>query len=286
MRIAFLASDKPRERELADAFLLGARRFGHETQVIPLGQVAEHPEGYDIACMVGVKSREIFLAHWKAGIRVFYFDKGYSRHSRPGPLAGWEYWRLAIDGHQPTKHLVAQQSPDDRLSRLGLTIKPWRKEGDQIVLAGSTPKYHAFYGLAEPTEFWTKKVREIRGHSARRLIYRPKPTWLEAQPIPKTVFSRPPQTLTQDMDGAHCLVTHGSNACFDALLSGIPTVIIGDGVTRPISTTDLAAIEHPRVPTDDQRLQLLANLAYWQWTLAEMATGDAWRFLETQLYAV
>lgn len=75
---------------------------------------------------------------------------------------------------------------------------------------------------------------------------------------------------------AHILVTHGSNACLDAMMAGIPSIILGPGVMGPISSRDLADLEHPRMAGKAERSQLLANLAYHQWTEAEMASGLAW----------
>lgn len=284
MRIAFLCSDKPREHLLADAVLMGAKRHGHETFEVALGQ--EPPAGsFDVVCMVGVKSRERFHEQHRAGAHVLYFDKGYSRHKSPGPAAGWEYWRVAIDAHHPSARL-GQSLPSDRWDALGLEMKPWRREqvSTPVVIAGSSLKYHEFYGLSHPTTYAKEVVRQLRALTTRPIIYRPKPSWREAVEIRKAAFSRPPETLDDLLKTAHVLVTHGSNACFEAVVAGVPVIVLGDGVAKPISSTDLADIEEPLQLGQDARLQWAANLAYWQYTLAEFATGEAWDFLGEQIH--
>jgi UDP:flavonoid glycosyltransferase YjiC (YdhE family) len=282
MKIAFLTSDKPREHILADAFLMGARRHGHETLVLPLK--AEPEVGpYDVACMVGVKSRELFRLHHKAGIPTIYFDKGYSRGKSNSPVAGWEYWRVAINHHHPTARL-GERLPDDRLRRLGLHIQPWRRRGKRIIVAGSSAKYHEFYGLSEPTRYAEKLIAQLRELSGRPIVYRPKPSWREAVPVDGAAFSRPPESLDNLLRGAHVLITHGSNSCFEAALAGIPSIVLGEGVAKPISSTKLEAVEAPFVASDRARRQWLAALAYWQWTHAEMASGQAWEFLGKELH--
>ena len=72
------------------------------------------------------------------------------------------------------------------------------------------------------------------------------------------------------------MVTFGSNACFDAVLQGIPSVVIGNGVAKPISSVSIGAIESPYLAKDGERAQWLHRLAYCQWSMAEMASGEAW----------
>lgn len=288
MRVAFYCSDKPREHLLADAVLSGARRHGHETAEVTLG--AEPPAGaFDVVCLVGVKSRERFREQHRAGAHVVYFDKGYSRHKSRGPLAGWEYWRVAVDHHHPTSRLSALEMPSDRWDRLGITLKPWRtptKTGS-VVLAGSSLKYHDFYGLKHPTTYAKEIVSQLRaGLTSRPIVYRPKPSWREAVPIKKTSFSRLPETLDDLLAEAHVLVTHGSNACFEAVVAGVPCIVLGDGVALPICPSPLAEVESPVGRNMEERLRWASNLAYFQWTLAEFASGAAWEFIGGELHAV
>jgi hypothetical protein len=286
VRIAFLHSDKPREGLLADAFLSGARVHGHDTSAIPLGQDPE-PGAHDIVCMVGVKSRERFQAYHRAGAHVIYLDKGYSRHKRKGPIAGWEYWRVAIDAHHPTALIASQDSPSDRALSFGWSCKPWADHSDgPIVIAGSSLKYCEFYGLPHPTQYASEIVAELRRITKRPIIYRPKPSWRDAVPIKRAKYSEAPETFDDLLQSAFVVITHGSNACFDAVMGGVPCVVLGDGVARPISATALADVEQPKRASDVERFQWAANLAYWQWTLAEMASGEAWAFLGGKLHAV
>jgi hypothetical protein len=283
MRIIFWASDKPHERLLADAFAHGARIHGDDVQVKPLTPEA-NVEDCDVACMVGVKSNELFWAHWNAKIHIVYFDKGYDRHAAPGPVKVWEYWRVSVDAHQPTRMLERMSYSSDRLERLAWKFKPWRAKGEHVVFAGSSQKYHTFYGLSEPTKFARKVVESIQAQCKREIVYRPKPSWKEAVPIPGTRFSQRPRNIEDELEGAHCLVTHGSNACFEAILVGVPCIILGEAVARSISSHDVQDIENIRLATEEARVQWLSNLAYCQWTQRELASGEAWQHVRPHIY--
>ena len=281
MKVRFYHSDKARERLLSEAFLTGVRAHGDETDSRALGQ--EPTFDCDVAVMVGVKSRELFHAHARAGVQLCYLDKGYARHSRTDAIRGWEYWRVAVNGHQPTGKFRANY-PSDRLDYIGWEFRPWRESGAQIVIAGSSQKYHDFYGLKNPTDWAAKLIKEIEGINPRVLVYRPKPSWKEAVPINGARFSQGEAGISDDLRGAHALVTHGSNACFEAMLAGVPSIILGDAVAKPISSTTLADIENPRLASNAEREAVLRWLAYCQFTMSEMHSGEAWQTIRKQIF--
>jgi len=283
MRVAFLHSDKPRELSLSTAFLRGARKAGHRIFAERIGE--DSPPGtFDVVAMVGVKSNERFHAHQAAGSHVIMVDKGYN-DAAPGDKRRWTRWRIAVDSHQPTRHLLARDYPEDRWLALGIEIQPWRKTGGHIVFAGSSAKYHAFQGLPDPTAYAQGVVAGLRRVTGREIVYRPKPSWADAVPVAGARFSKGSETMHDVLTGAWALVTHGSNSCFEAMCRGIPSVILGDAVARPISSTDLADIEAPRLAPDPERLRIVSALAYHQFTTVELARGMAWGTIAPELDA-
>lgn len=284
MRVCFFASDKDRELQLAQDFLAGALAHGHVPEVRSLAPDVSLT-GFDIGCFVGVKSRALHRRFGDVGLPFIMFDKGYCRHKRRDGVKGWEFWRVAVNAHQPTARLGVIDMPSDRLDALELELNDWRSVGGHIVLAGSSAKYHDFYDLRNPTSYASGIVKTLRASTERRIVYRPKPSWREALPIGRTGFSRPPETIAHVLAGAHALITHGSNACFEAVLAGVPCFILGDAVARPISSTDIGAIEHPMLATRKQRMRWLRNIAYFQWTSGEFASGEAWDFIKGEIGA-
>jgi hypothetical protein len=281
MRVRFWHSDKGRETILAEAFLAGVKLHGDDVSFRRLGE--PFTPDCDIAVMCGVKSRDLWREHSRAAIQCIYLDKGYSRHSRPGDSREWEYWRVAVNSHQPTDKFRPDY-PTDRMESFGWKFQPWREKGENILIAGSSAKYHAFYDLKEPTEWTRKLLKGIRGFSDRRVIYRPKPSWKDAVPIGGAWYSDESQSITEALQNCHALVTHGSNSCFEAMLAGVPSVILGNAVMKPISSTSLDQIEKPRLATDEERRAMLAFLAYQQWTLLEFHDGLAWPVIRRQIF--
>lgn len=286
LRVTFWHSDKPRERILSDAFCQGvslAGDFCEQRSLQPQIEVAD----CDVACMVGVKSAELWQAHVRAGRHAIMFDKGYTRHARPGAVKIWEYWRVAVDGHQPTRFVAANMGKftDERAFPLQLPLQGWRAKGTKILIAGSSEKYHQFHKLSHPTRWTEKVVEEIRQHDTwREIVYRPKPSWREATPIDGATFSTGEVSIEEALRDCWAVVTHGSNACFESVICGIPVIVLGDAIAKPISSTQLAELPDPKLASFKDRHDWLNAIAYTQWTEQEFASGDAWKIIRGQIY--
>lgn len=273
MKLLCLHSDKELDRTLMAAFGKGAARHGVEVEIEQGGK--EPRDGADIVALFGVKARLKFEAYRARGVHTIMLDKGYVRHAS-GPNKWCEYWRVAVDAHHPTRYLGRLGGDGTRFLALGLVPRPWRRAGAHIVLAGSSEKYHRFNGLPHPTGYAEGVVAGLRAFTDRPIVYRPKPSWKDAAPIAGAGFSRFPERLTEILEGAHALVTDGSNACFEAALLGVPSIILGDAVARPISSTALNEIETPRLAGEAERRAWFADLGECQWTMTEMGQGLAW----------
>lgn len=275
MKVAFLASDKEREQDLAAAFCAGVRAHGGEAETIDLTGAPVDLAEFDAAAMVGVKSFEYWEGARMAGCVPIMLDKGYVRDRVRGAKT-WRYWRVAVGDHHPK----LQARPPERFAALGLTAQPWRKTGKHIILAGSSAKYHAFYGLPDPTTYAREVVARLREVTNRPIVYRPKPSWRDAVPIKGCRYSTNTEHISAVLRGAWALVTHGSNASFEAALAGVPSIVLGNGIAKPLSSTDLGEIEAPRL---GNRARWFASLAYCQWTLEEFESGEAWAEIKGQV---
>jgi hypothetical protein len=78
----------------------------------------------------------------------------------------------------------------------------------------------------------------------------------------------------------HCMVTYNSIAAVEALILGKPVFTMGPNAAEPLANTDLKRLENPLMPVVDRVRDLCCNLAYGQFTPAEMIDGTAWRLLQ------
>src|SRR3990167_5728471 len=143
MKVIFWCSDKARERVLAREFMRGVKSAGDEGEIKT--RIEARPDG-DVAIVCGVKSREIWRMLRSAGITVVLLDQGYFKETK--------YHRVAINDHHPTRYLETARHTQDRWDGFGVAVRPWRRDGSHIVIAGGSEKYHKFYDLPHPTEYY------------------------------------------------------------------------------------------------------------------------------------
>lgn len=258
------------ELRCAKAFEKGLRRQGVACEFYYDGSILD-PTAYDVVAIFGVKNQDTLFRCVDTGTKFLYFDKAYNRNK--------SWWKISVCGHHPTRFLPVLRKPRDRRVAEGWHYKQWRPKTDKghILIAGSSGKYHKLYELDDPTAYWTSIIKEIRNITDRKILYRPKKSWREATPIKGSEFSKA-EKIEDDLKDAHCMITHGSNSCFEALMEGIPAIVLGSGITAPISSGILTeeTIANPYEADVSARDLILNNLAYFQWSMQEIELGYPW----------
>lgn len=246
---------RKRSRDIASAMAAGIRLHGDTVEV----SVA--PTRGDVCIGYGWKFRSIYQ-RFPAYI---YADIGYWQRD--------SYYRLAVNGWSPERYVRAGL-PADRFDRLGLAVKSWRS-GGQIVVAGSTAKAAREHGLTY--QEWERQAIRRLHELGLEVIYRPKPNDPCATVLEGLAPDRRPISETLATSGGW--VTHHSNSAVDALLAGVP-VHCQAGAAAAFSVPLESMVDPPRL---DSREQFLADVAWLQWTLDEMRSGECWAHLRTLL---
>lgn len=246
-----------------------AREMGYE--VVHTQRIID-PTSYDLIAFMGVKNQDVLKCAEADGVPYLYFDKAYNRSK--------QWWRWSYCAHNPTTYLTRMDYSDFRRQGQNWEPKNWQdNRRGHIVLAGSSAKYHKLYELIDPETYWERVVQQLRQYTDRRIIYRPKKSYGDARPIDGTIFSTNDR-IEDDLKGAYAMITHGSNACFEALMEGIPTIVLGNGITRCISSTQVDDIEDLHLCTHTQKVQVLNSLAHFQLKTEEIGQVDFWSMVD------
>lgn len=200
------------------------------------------------------------IAQWRqAGRRWAYWDRGYARRV----FATWLPRAASIDVSYYRAHLGSFQlqrlmpgAKPDRWEALKIPVAPWKKGGRHIVIAAPTRTYSRFHR----TESWiADTIDALARVTDRQLVIRDKES------------KRP---LQADLDGAHCLVTHGSIAAVESVILGCPVVVDRDSAAALVGRTQISDVEKPNYA---DREPWLWSLAHSQWNERELANGTLWR---------
>ena len=242
-------------RVIAEAMCEGIGRCGDKPFMVDL----RTPRQADAAVMYGWRYREVL----KRYRQFVYADLGYwNRES---------FYRVSVNAWSPDAYVKAGLS-SERFDALGLRLKPWRSEGDEIIVAGSTRKAATDHGLGY--QEWEQKAIDRLQGCGKRIVYRPKPTDMEATKLIGAEFDRRP--ISEAMRNAWAWVTHHSNSAIDALLAGVP-VHCETGAAKAFSVP-IEQIASPDLLPG--RAQFLSDVAWLQWTLDEMRSGACWAHLK------
>lgn len=196
---------------------------------------------------------------WRKAKRQFiYWDRGYwlrvfATWLPRGDNGGMYRWHLNSFQLQQIRDL-----PPDRLDVRRPPVRTWQKGGRHIVVANPTATYSRFHGLDD----WTgKTIAALAKLTDRQIVTRDKET------------KRP---LQADLEGAHCLVAHGSNAVVEAAIMGCPVFVHPDSAAALVGLTDLTKVEAPIYP---DREPWLRALSYSHFDERELVDGTLWRLL-------
>lgn len=254
----------------------------HGCVVTMLHQNTYRKPEYDVAVFYGLM-RSILDGYSEQGLPAVYIDLGYFGRHEGGRREGFH--KLALNARHPTAYFQKRKHDSSRFKHFNVPIQQWRgpKKGGYVLLAGMSAKAAAAEGFA-PEEWERGIVNEIRRYTDRKIMYRPKPNWPGAQDIPET--SMLPGTKNEGdvyhfLDNCHAVVTHHSNVAIEGLLHGVP-VFCWDGVaTAPgKAMKDISQIENPLTPIG--REQWVWDIAWTQWSVPEMRSGDAWQHLKDE----
>ena len=157
------------------------------------------------------------------------------------------YFRIV---HNNFIHNGEGSFPNDRLNKLKLNFTSQKKYGKYIILSEPSEVMKKLHNQ----ENWINETKkQIKKFSDREIIVHNK-------------FSNIP--LEELLKNAWAFVSFQSTAGFKAMLSGVPAFFT-DKTLKKINPIE--AIENPNI-----NYNIFNNLAYGQWTLDEIKSGEAW----------
>ena len=210
--------------------------------------------------------RKLIQWCWKNNHTFYYMDSGYvGNYKSENNPNGWKYWHRIVKNN--VQHGKIIDRPDDRWKALEYPIEH-RKTGRHILLVTPSEKPCKFYGINRDT--WVSEtVAEIKKHTDRPIRIRDK------APRPQRVI----KTIFDDLKNCHALVTYQSIAAIESVLYGVPAFTLAPTAADPVCDKDLSLIERPTVQDKDKIYKWACHLAYGQFHINEMKTGEAWRML-------
>lgn len=202
------------------------------------------------------------------------WDLGYFRRKETHPKRVG--YRFSVDAMHPDHFLMKRDRDPSRWESLGIKLRNEYDPDGPIILVGMGWKSARMYG--EEVGQWEKetaaKIKEK--WPDRRIIFRPKPGNSQHCQSVAGTYNCESGSIEDVLKGASLVVCRHSNVGIDAIVAGVPAVTIGGAAVSVLSSS--LDDDHYPIP-DDIRFKFLSNLAWMEWSLAEIKSPFLWEVI-------
>jgi hypothetical protein len=264
-----------------DAFRTGAHALGHTC-------VDNGTDGIDVIWSV--------LWNGRMSPNRVIWEKNVSQ-SKPtivlevGGIKRGTTWKVGLNGINRTAYFGEQDNDRTRADSLGLGCKPWRSNGDFILICGQHDKSLQWQDMPSMSNWFLETYDEIRKHTDRPILFRPHPR-CRLEHIErglKHVTRQEPKQIANTYDdfdmgfnNVHCTISYSSNPGIHSIIAGVPSFVSTHSLAYPVANDIdfLHDIERPMMP---DRTQWLNDYAHTEYTVEEISQGIPLKDLTSNL---
>ena len=265
-----------------DAFSEGAKSLGHE-----VGYNTDH--GIDVIWSV------LFNGRMTANRSIWQQNQKQKKPTivlEVGGINRGTTWKVGLNGINRDAYFGDSNNDDSRKHLLGLLEKPWRTNGEYILIAGQHDKSLQWRDMPRMSNWFLDTYDEIRKHTARPIIFRPHPrcrlehierglrhvTRQEPRHVNGTYDS-----FDMGFDNIHCTISYSSNPGIHSVIEGVPAFVSTHSLAYDVAN-DIDFLQDIESPLEPDRQQWLNDYAYTEWTVEEISQGISLNRLTSQLF--
>lgn len=202
----------------------------------------------------------------RAGAIVLVSENGFAGRDANGN----QFYQLAVGGHNGSGWWHVGN--EDRLAKQGLVMQPWQPTSPEAHVVVRGQRGIGRPGVASPPDWHNQAAHLLRQHTKRRIAVVPHPG---NGAVDDTRHE-------QYLKGAHALAIWASSVGVKALLAGVPVLCdakywICRGASHPL--WDVERVDLRTAHYDEHRRRALHSMAWAQWSLEELASGEPMRLL-------
>ena len=198
-------------------------------------------------------------------------------------------WKVGLNGINRDAYFGPMANSSSRADLLGLVLKPWRKDGENILICGQHDKSLQWHGMPPMSNWVIDTISKIQQYTDRPIVFRPHPRC----PLPhiehefKNVRRQDPVKLNgtyddfdMSFDNVYSTVSWSSNPGIHSIINGVPAVVGPSSLAWPVAGQ---RIEEVTTPYYSDRQQWLNDYAHTEWTIEEISQGIPLKRLTDQL---
>lgn len=261
--IVVYRSDKPWSTPKENAFLAGLRKHGLNPEERSPASIRVS----DLAVIWAHRHTEMFASQREAGNHYLVMERGYL-----GDIGMRRAWTsLGFDGLNGRARFP--KAPDgERWERhFGRMMQPWKDSGDVAVVMGQVKGDASLRGF-DIHDWYEVAACNLAAEWKIPVVFRPHPNDQTAKT--PTGAQRHGGAIAELLGRARVVATFNSTSGVESVLAGVPTISCDKGSMA----WDVTAHDWDHCCKPD-RTKWAQDLAWTQWSDAEMSSGQAWEHL-------
>jgi hypothetical protein len=272
-----------------EAFAKSLTDAGHTVIYNEPYRVMSHYDNYDVAVIWSVlwhgrmtKNKQIWEINRELGKPVIVLEVGGIKRGTT--------WKVGLNGINRDAYFGPGGNDSTRSSSLGLSVKPWRTNGEFILIAGQHEKSEQWRNQPRMSRWVMETIESIQAQTDRPILFRPHPRCrLEAiETQYKNVYRQEPRQIPgsyddfdMGFDNVYCTVSWTSNPGIHSVINGIPAYTSTSSLAWPVSIKSLTNLDNPLLP---DRQQWLNDYAWTEFTVEEISQGLPLKRLTNKLF--
>ena len=263
-----------------EAFAQSVTDAGHTVIYNEPYRVMDHYSNYDVAVIWSVlwngrmtHNKQVWEQNRKLNRPVIVLEVGGIERGTT--------WKVGLNGINRDAYFGDKDNDRTRADNLGLVCKPWRSNGDFILVCGQHDKSLQWQNMPRMSNWFLNTYDEIRKYTQRPIVFRPHPR-CRLEHIErglKNVYRQEPQHVngTYDdfdmgFDNVWATVSYSSNPGSHSCINGVPAFVSTHSLAYDVGNDIdfLYDIENPLMP---DRQQWLNDYAHTEYTIEEISHG-------------
>ena len=198
-------------------------------------------------------------------------------------------WKVGLNGINRDAYFGPSGNSSDRVRLLGLQVKPWKYDGEYILVCGQHDKSLQWKDMPAMATWVHDTITFIRAQTDRPIIFRPHPRC----PLPaiehdfKHVKRQEPLQIKGSYDdfdmqfnNIWATVSWSSNPAIHSIINGVPAFTGPSSLAFDVAEQNLRNIENPLY---GDRTQWLNDYAHTEYTIGEISQGIPLKHLTSKL---
>jgi hypothetical protein len=273
-----------------EAFAKSITDAGHTVIYNEPYRVMDHYDNYDVAVIWSVlwngrmtRNKQVWEQNRKLNRPVIVLEVGGIQRGTT--------WKVGLNGINRDAYFGDKDNDRTRADNLGLVCKPWRSNGDFILVCGQHDKSLQWQNMPRMSNWFLNTYDEIRKYTERPIVFRPHPR-CRLEHIErglKNVHRQEPHHVNGTYDdfdmgfsNVWATVSYSSNPGTHSCINGVPAFVSTHSLAYDVGNDIdfLYDIEDPLMP---DRQQWLNDYAHTEYTIEEISQGTPLKHLTSML---